>query len=221
MPEITLAGSSASDKGKQRAVSPSPPLTATATARDIFANPRYASQMTAAFTEQNAIHQAIEEKRRAVDAERLANIEKAKNHVIIYAWPKDDVEPTVFEVQGGFKSPLFPLTPSVLCDADLMLPGQEHARFKKYNPSIHTWSKVPVGHVMDIVQRFEKCDEARRGRRSVPKAFVKCFDIPFRRTTFYNRRLWGKAPAAIRDQALRAGRTPAGLWATFLDPSGL
>lgn len=92
-----VAGSSASDKGKQRAVSPpsmpsspSPPLTATAstsTARDMFANPRYASQMTAAFTEQNAIHQAIEEKRRAVDAERLANIEKAKNHVVIYAWP--------------------------------------------------------------------------------------------------------------------------------------
>ena len=55
--------------------------------RDIFANPQYASQMTAAFTEQNAIHQAIEEKRRMVDAEHLANIEKAKNHVIIYAWP--------------------------------------------------------------------------------------------------------------------------------------
>ena len=46
-------------------------LTATAsmsTARDIFANPRYASQMTAAFTEQHAVHQALEEKRRAVDA---------------------------------------------------------------------------------------------------------------------------------------------------------
>ena len=94
-------GTLASDKGEQRAVSPPtmpslpssppPPLTATAstsTARDIFANPRYASQMTAAFTEQHAVHQALEEKRRAVDAERLTNIEKAKNHIIIYAWPK-------------------------------------------------------------------------------------------------------------------------------------
>lgn len=44
--------------------------------------------MTAAFTEQHAVHQALEEKRRAVDAEHLAIIEKAKNHVIIYAWPK-------------------------------------------------------------------------------------------------------------------------------------
>ncbi len=96
-------GSSASDKGKQREVSPSTmpflpsssslPLSATASTstardRDMFANPRYASQMTAAFTEQHAVHQALEEKRRAEDADRLANIEKAKNHVIIYAWPK-------------------------------------------------------------------------------------------------------------------------------------
>lgn len=44
--------------------------------------------MTAAFTKQHAIEQAREEKLRAVDAERLANLEKAKNHVIIYAWPK-------------------------------------------------------------------------------------------------------------------------------------
>ena len=90
--------SSASDKGKQREVSPSTMpflpssssllLTATAstsTVRDMFANPRYPSQMTATFTEQHAVHQALEEKQRAEDANRLANIEKAKTHVIIYA----------------------------------------------------------------------------------------------------------------------------------------
>jgi len=44
--------------------------------------------MTAAFTQQHADHQAQEEQWQAVDAERLANFEKAKNHVIIYAWPK-------------------------------------------------------------------------------------------------------------------------------------
>jgi hypothetical protein len=58
------------------------------TAVDMFANPRYASQMTPAFTQQHAIEQALEERRRAADEERLANLEKAKNHVIIYAWPK-------------------------------------------------------------------------------------------------------------------------------------
>ena len=73
-------------------------------------------------------------------------------------------------------------------------------------------------YVMDIVQGFEKCEEACRGRRSVEKAFVKCFKMPFRHTTFYNhRRHWNKALAAIRDEALRAGRTSAGLWTTFLD----
>ena len=93
-----------SDKGKQRAVAsssftPPSPLsspppswdnttTNKSTGVDMFANPRYASQMTAAFTKQHAIEQALEEQLRAVDAERLANLEKAKNHVIIYAWPK-------------------------------------------------------------------------------------------------------------------------------------
>ena len=54
----------------------------------MFADPQYASQMSAAFTQQYADKNALEEQRRAVDAERLANIEKAKNHIIIYAWPK-------------------------------------------------------------------------------------------------------------------------------------
>jgi hypothetical protein len=54
----------------------------------MFADPRYASQMTAAFTQQYADKYVLEEQQRTVDAERLANIEKAKNHVIIYVWPK-------------------------------------------------------------------------------------------------------------------------------------
>ncbi|KAF8802113.1 hypothetical protein BYT27DRAFT_7307879 [Phlegmacium glaucopus] len=116
----------------------------------MFANPRYASQMMAVFTQQYADEHAQEERQRAVDAERLANIEKAKNHVIIYSWPKEDVEATVFEVQGSFKWLLFPLTPTILCDTDLMLPGEQQMRFKRYNPSIHTWSKVPVGHIITL-----------------------------------------------------------------------
>jgi hypothetical protein len=98
-----MARSTATLAGNQRAaISPfnppspssSPPLpTSTATAStssaiDLFADPRYASQMTAAFTQQYADKYALEEQQRVVDAERLANIEKAKNHVIIYAWPK-------------------------------------------------------------------------------------------------------------------------------------
>jgi hypothetical protein len=49
--------------------------------------------MTAAFTEQHAIHQALQENRRAVDAERLENIEKAKNHVVTHAWHTSVVIP--------------------------------------------------------------------------------------------------------------------------------
>jgi hypothetical protein len=43
-------------------------------------------------------------------------------------------------------------------------------------------------YVVDIVQGFEKCDEAHRERRSVEKAFFMCFKVPFRSMTFYNHR---------------------------------
>ena len=75
-------------------------------------------------------------------------------------------------------------------------------------------------YVVDIVRGFEKCDEARRERRSVEKAFFKCFKVPFRSTTFYNhRRNWDNASAASRDTALHAGHTSAGLWTAFLKQS--
>ena len=75
-------------------------------------------------------------------------------------------------------------------------------------------------YVVDIVHGFEKCEEARCGRRSVKQAFLKYFKVPFRSMAFYNHRWhWDKASAALRDEVLRARRTPAGLWATFLDRS--
>jgi hypothetical protein len=75
-------------------------------------------------------------------------------------------------------------------------------------------------YVVDIVHGFEKCEAAARGRKSVGEAFIKCFQVPFRHTTFYtHRRHWEAASQACRDDALRAGRTPAGTWTTFLERS--
>ena len=44
--------------------------------------------MTAVFTEHYTRQQALEERQQAADAERIANTEKVKSHVIIYAWQK-------------------------------------------------------------------------------------------------------------------------------------
>ncbi|KAF8220161.1 hypothetical protein L208DRAFT_1128145, partial [Tricholoma matsutake] len=85
---------------------------------------------------------------RVADAERLANINKAKHHIIIYAWPKDNAEATIIEVQGGFKWPHFVLTTTILSQADLLAPEDVIAHFKLYNTSIHTWSNVQVGHII-------------------------------------------------------------------------
>ena len=155
----------------QSRTSPSSPpeslATTTSAAKDMFADPRYASQMTAAFTKHYALKQGREELRRAADTERLANIDKAKHHVVIYAWPKvcsgvrcvfsilivfqqDNTEATVVEIQGGFKWPHFALTPSVLLQAELSNQDEVTSCFKLYNTSIRTWSKVQAGHVITL-----------------------------------------------------------------------
>ena len=47
------------------------------------------------------------------------------------------------------KWPLFPLTPTILHDADLMLPNEEQIQFKKYNPTIRT-----VTLLLDVPVRY-------------------------------------------------------------------
>ncbi|KAF8219075.1 hypothetical protein L208DRAFT_1343723, partial [Tricholoma matsutake] len=92
-----------------------------------------------------------EEHQWALNAERLVNIEKAKHHMIIYAWPKYNVEAIVFEVQGGFTWPLFTLTAAILSEAGLLVPGMaEETRVKKYNTYVNTWSQMPVTHIITL-----------------------------------------------------------------------
>jgi hypothetical protein len=70
--------------------STSPPTTSSAKngALDMFANPRHASQMTAAFTQHYARELELEEQRRAADALRIERHNKAKHNVIVYGWAK-------------------------------------------------------------------------------------------------------------------------------------
>jgi hypothetical protein len=77
-----------------------------------------------------------------------------------------------------------------------------------------------VFYVVNIVQGFERCDEAHLEQRSVQKAFFKCFKVPFWSMTFYNHHWnWDNASAASQDAALCAGHTSDGLWTTFLKRS--
>jgi hypothetical protein len=55
---------------------------------DMFSNPRYSSQMSAAFTQQYARQQELEEQRRATDAARMERQEKARHNVVVYGWAK-------------------------------------------------------------------------------------------------------------------------------------
>ncbi|KAF8057808.1 hypothetical protein FPV67DRAFT_1401177, partial [Lyophyllum atratum] len=108
------------------------------------------SQMPPVFTQQYAQEQVIEEHRRAADAERLANIQRAKDHVIGYGWAKSGEAPTVFEFQGGFKYPHFVFTPESLADLDLSSADDVPQYFHLYNPVICTWTKAKLGHVVTL-----------------------------------------------------------------------
>jgi hypothetical protein len=98
------------------------------------------------------------------------------------------------------------LTSTVLSEAGLLLPGPvEEARVKKY---------------IDIVKGFSACMKASQKHQSMENVFVKCFGVPFWSSTFYrHRRKWEGASEACRDDALRVGRTSAGLWSAFVQSS--
>jgi hypothetical protein len=75
-------------------------------------------------------------------------------------------------------------------------------------------------YVVDIVEGFSACMKASQKCQSVETVFVRCFGVPFRSSTFYrHRRKWEGATEACRDGALKAGRTSAGLWSTFIQSS--
>ena len=135
-------------------LAPAGPSTTVGPALDFFANPCHASQIVPAFTHQYAREQAFEESKRAADAERLANIEKAKHSVMVYGWARvslsfllllatfkillsqDDKDATIFEAQGGFKWPHFVLSAEVLGEVDLLVGAEDEVRVDMYNVSI-------------------------------------------------------------------------------------
>jgi hypothetical protein len=58
----------------------------TSTSLDARPDPRYASQMPAIFTSQFAVQQRLEEEKRQNEAERLANIKRTSQEVIVHVW---------------------------------------------------------------------------------------------------------------------------------------
>ena len=79
-------------------------------------------------------------------------------------------------------------------------------------------------HVVDIVKCIEMCAaEKTKSKSSRIKGdlnafcFASCFpDVTYKPTTFNdNRRRWFEATQQIRDEALAAGHTDAGLWSAF------
>ncbi|KAF8074790.1 hypothetical protein FPV67DRAFT_1389934, partial [Lyophyllum atratum] len=105
------------------------------------------SQLAPAFIEQYAIETSLAEKKRAEDSARLAAIKRAKNHVIGFGWGQDGVEHSTFEFQGTFDWPHFIVTAEVLSDLDIT---SNNGRVKLYNPSVSAWTKISIGHVIQL-----------------------------------------------------------------------
>ena len=69
-------------------------------------------------------------------------------------------------------------------------------------------------YTLDVVKCFEACEA--NPTQPAESIFQKFFNVPFRRSTFYeNKKRWQLAPQAAKDAALAAGHSTAGLWAKF------
>ncbi|KAF8219142.1 hypothetical protein L208DRAFT_1342984 [Tricholoma matsutake] len=101
--------------------------------------------MTTIFTNNYMCEQAREEQRWAADAEHIANIKKAKSHIIIYAWQEGKVSPSFAVV-----FPHFVLGAEILSGVGLCHQDEQEVKFRLYNMTICTWTTVWIGHVITL-----------------------------------------------------------------------
>lgn len=75
--------------------------------------------------------------------------------------------------------------------------------------------------VQQIVTGFESMDELIRqdhtGKMKVTDAFVKVFQVPWKRQTYYdNLKLWKNAPLHLRERFMQHTSTKEGAWGVFV-----
>jgi hypothetical protein len=134
-----------------------------------------------------------------------------------------------FQSRRPRRQPPRQLTPTVISiddtDSDTYLPTNPTTRHSPIiiTSSSDSSSKKHVGqktwpadyHAIDIVNCFVACDEL--DGKQVADIFYEHFGLPFRKTTFYDHRArWVAASQQAKDQAIKSGRTQAGLWSKFM-----
>ncbi|KAG2125819.1 hypothetical protein DEU56DRAFT_916320 [Suillus clintonianus] len=116
--------------------------------------PRYATQIPALFTQQNAIEESIQEEERQRDRERLQAAQRAKNNIIIYAWIKDGTEPIIYEFQEGFTFPNFFFSHDMLRKLEILSEDTVQVPpVQRYNRVLDTWMRFDVGHMVTLHDR--------------------------------------------------------------------
>jgi hypothetical protein len=91
---------------------------------DPLPEPHRRSQMPPIFNTLWQTEQEIHDQKRRSDASRLADMNRSKHTVIVYAWTQNDQPPNVFEYQDGFEWPFFPINHRVLTDLEFTPDGQ-------------------------------------------------------------------------------------------------
>ena len=149
----------------------------------------------------------------------------ADTNIIVISFDKDEDGPVHWPAQRHQKAVV---NLSSADEIEQPLLGQRQLR--KIVPPLDTDSsstqiqKWPGDfYVIDIVHCFDMCEAEKGKPRSSRRGDVNaiCFEwcfpgIPFKSSTFHdNHRRWNAAPQHIRDAALEAGQTKAGLWSAF------
>ncbi|TFK49845.1 hypothetical protein OE88DRAFT_1646242 [Heliocybe sulcata] len=72
-------------------------------------------------------------------------------------------------------------------------------------------------HACDIQSAFVELNVLARHGHAIGTAFTQRFGVPFKSSTFYDHRdRWLSASQEVRDNAVKAGLTEAGLWSAFM-----
>ncbi|KAG2095666.1 uncharacterized protein F5147DRAFT_778570 [Suillus discolor] len=135
-----------------------PSRTIVSSSQPKWAAPRYATQMPAIFTQQNAHEEELQEDRCQQDLERVQAAQREKNTVVVYAWSEDGIEPVIYEFQDGFKLPNFSFSLDILRKLGMVSHSDNILTatilpIQRYNRLLGTWTRFDVDHMVSLQER--------------------------------------------------------------------
>ena len=189
--------------------------------------PMFSSHMSPIFTQQVAVEQELQAKRRASEKARVENARRAKHTVIAYAWTqvckesyslliwlmtgfshKENTDPNIVKFQAGFTWPHFEINESILENLEL---ATTH-RLKLFDLRLGVWTTIQLPHTVTVSEQlfsiFLKPSDLVT-MKDLPRyaAFPK-HPVPNMRTNLAGERAYIKDRMSERELQVLSSQTP-------------